>query len=126
MGGNITKPSGGKSVGYWHMIMDQPNDLGLGNAFFTDTDIWVTLFGKPVIKSRLANPPFYRAVGVDEYLQVAASINFWNKNGVIDSSASVEKNESSPLFKIDFDKTSLKGDFFMEDSFYPKTKIGNF
>ena len=128
MGGDIKKPSGSKKVGYWHMVMDQPHDLGLGNAYFSDTDIWTTLFGKPVVKSRLDPPPFYRAVGVDENFQVAASINFWvDKNGVIDSAASVEQKESNdPLFKIDFDKTSLKGDFFMEDAYYPKTKIGNF
>lgn len=39
----------------------------------------------------------------------------------------LDKKKFQPLFKIDFDKSSLKGDFYIEDSgFYPKTKIGNF
>ena len=78
-------------------------------------------------KSHLAEPPFYRAVGADEHYQVAASINFWvDKNNVIDSSASVEQKETNPLFKIDFDKTSLRGDFFMEADYFSNTKIGTF
>ena len=88
MGGDVTNSSKSKNLGYWHMVMDEPHDFGIGNAYFNDTDLWVTLFGKPVTKSHLAEPPFYRAVGVDQYYQAAASINFWvDKHGVIDSAA---------------------------------------
>lgn len=68
MGGDITKPSGGKNLGSWHIVFDK-NNYGLGMTRFFD-GYSLVLYGKPASK-RTEPDLFYSAVGVDEYFQNA-------------------------------------------------------
>ena len=36
----------------------------------------------------------------------------------------LDKSNSRPLFKLEFDKSSLKGDFYIDDPYLTKTSIG--
>ena len=49
MGGDITKPSGGPSLGSWHIVSDK-NKYGLGMAQLFGADNGLILFGKPGTK----------------------------------------------------------------------------
>ena len=100
------------------------NKYGLGTVYFNYSGF--NVFGRPVDK-KTDTGVFYRAVGVDENFQVAAQFSFQGKYGIVSGYGQKEKNKSirKSLFKADFDKSSLKGDFYIEDTFYPKTIIGH-
>ena len=61
--------------------------------------------------------PDYNIVGIDEHLQVLAAFSLYYKDdGEISGFGPLEESITRPLFKLEFDNSSLRGELYFDDA----------
>ena len=69
-------------------------------VYFSDFDLQVDLIAQPVA----AGQPNYKAVGIDEHLQVISKFSYYFSHDVeVTGYAVLDDYTPSPLFKLEFD-----------------------
>ena len=94
-------------------------------AYFFDHDLQIDLIAQPVDAIQ-PNQPNYKAAGIDEHLQIIAKFSYFFSHDVeVTGYAVLDVKYPRPLFKLEFNRYSLTGDFFLND--YPLTRasLGN-
>lgn len=94
-------------------------------AYIFDYDIQIDLIAQPV-DAIYPNQPNYRAVGIDEHLQIIAKFSYFFSHDVdVTGYAVLDKRFPRPLFKLEFDRFSLTGDFYFNEYPLTRTSLGN-